>query len=252
MTNEEFKRLKAEIDEVAALRDNLKATQNRCTDLLTENRRLNRELDACGHAMTALNRTVGQLEQELALLRPKPKTAPKRKVFQPDPNREPLTEEKVKELLEEGLKVREALKPSLDRLSAPYDPEDENALIDGGGAGWRRHQAEQHEDESLTLVAYAQKKGKKATEVLMKLLGWGREGVHVNTKLDPETIKQLDEEYDPPVVDVATPTSESLPRNAIESPHKQPPFQPRKAPWDRGVVFDGVSRSHGIGRGRID
>jgi len=44
MTDDELKRLKREIDEVSALRDNLKSTQERCGVLLEENRDLKRQL----------------------------------------------------------------------------------------------------------------------------------------------------------------------------------------------------------------
>jgi hypothetical protein len=44
MTDEQLRALKAELDEVVALRDNLKATQGRCNELLEENRQLKREL----------------------------------------------------------------------------------------------------------------------------------------------------------------------------------------------------------------
>ena len=52
MTLEELKLLKAELDELVNLRENMAATQSRCTDLLLENRRLNKEL-ACAHAALA-------------------------------------------------------------------------------------------------------------------------------------------------------------------------------------------------------
>lgn len=44
MTDEELRKLKAELDELQALRDNLTATQNRCSALLTENRKLKSHL----------------------------------------------------------------------------------------------------------------------------------------------------------------------------------------------------------------
>ena len=44
MTIDELKALKTELDELVALRENLASTQQRCTELLLENRRLNREL----------------------------------------------------------------------------------------------------------------------------------------------------------------------------------------------------------------
>lgn len=55
MTDDEFKRLKREIDEVGALRDNLTATQQRCNELLEDSR--------------AKGRRIKELEAELASLR---------------------------------------------------------------------------------------------------------------------------------------------------------------------------------------
>lgn len=55
MTDDEFKRLKREIDEVGALRDNLTATQQRCNELLEDSR--------------AQGRRIKELEAELASLR---------------------------------------------------------------------------------------------------------------------------------------------------------------------------------------
>jgi hypothetical protein len=69
MTDEEFKKLKVEIDEVGALRDNLKATQDRCSQLLNESRGLAKELANSESANAALIRLVGQLETELNDLR---------------------------------------------------------------------------------------------------------------------------------------------------------------------------------------
>lgn len=43
MTDEELKALKRELDEVVALRDNMTATVNRCSELLEETRRQRRE-----------------------------------------------------------------------------------------------------------------------------------------------------------------------------------------------------------------
>ena len=44
MTDEQLKALKVEFDELVALRDNLKATQERCTQLINEKRELERQL----------------------------------------------------------------------------------------------------------------------------------------------------------------------------------------------------------------
>ena len=44
MTDEELATLRAALNENAALRDNLKSTQERCSTLLTENRALKRQL----------------------------------------------------------------------------------------------------------------------------------------------------------------------------------------------------------------
>ncbi len=78
-----------------------------------------------------------------------------------------------------------------------------------------------------SLQAYAKRKGLKSTEVLMKLLSMGYPGIHVNAPLDEEMTAQLDSVF---------PEAKS----PFPSPHKQPPFQPRKPdPFDRGAVIDG-------------
>lgn len=78
-----------------------------------------------------------------------------------------------------------------------------------------------------TLHAFATKLGVRVTDVLMFLLTEGMEGIHVNTKLDEETRRKVEERFKKrePIVEVQTATSESLPRNAVESPHEQPPFR---------------------------
>lgn len=62
MTDEQLHALKREFDEVVALRDNLKATQERCSQLLNESRRqakVIKQLEARWNAML-----TGQLELE--------------------------------------------------------------------------------------------------------------------------------------------------------------------------------------------
>jgi seryl-tRNA synthetase len=53
------------IDELRALRSNMTTTQARCTELLQENRRLNREIGEQEYMITAQLRLIGQLEGEL-------------------------------------------------------------------------------------------------------------------------------------------------------------------------------------------
>ncbi len=55
----------------------------------------------------------------------------------------------------------------------------------------------------ITLQAMAQKMSLKATEVLMKLLGMGMSGVHINTTLDADTAKILAGEFGWEIEDVS-------------------------------------------------
>src|SRR5262249_32462786 len=58
-------------------------------------------------------------------------------------------------------------------------------------------------DENITLQGMAQKMSLKSTELLMKLLGMGMTGVHINTTLDADTAKILASEFGWEVEDVA-------------------------------------------------
>jgi translation initiation factor IF-2 len=58
-------------------------------------------------------------------------------------------------------------------------------------------------EENITLSAMAQKMSLKSTELLMKLLGMGMTGVHINTTLDADTAKILASEFGWEVEDVA-------------------------------------------------
>jgi translation initiation factor IF-2 len=59
-------------------------------------------------------------------------------------------------------------------------------------------------EENITLSAMAAKMSLKATELLMKLLGMGMTGIHINTTLDSDTAKILASEFGWEVEDVAT------------------------------------------------
>jgi len=63
---EEIDRIRLALNERHQLLSNLTAAQQRCNELLEENRRLNRELATQDATVTALLQTVDQLEQELA------------------------------------------------------------------------------------------------------------------------------------------------------------------------------------------
>jgi len=58
-------------------------------------------------------------------------------------------------------------------------------------------------EENITLSAMAAKMSLKATELLMKLLGMGMTGVHINSTLDADTAKILASEFGWEVEDVA-------------------------------------------------
>ncbi len=58
-------------------------------------------------------------------------------------------------------------------------------------------------EENITLAAMAAKMSLKATELLMKLLGMGMTGIHINTTLDADTAKILASEFGWEVEDVA-------------------------------------------------
>ena len=80
--------------------------------------------------------------------------------------------------------------------------------------------------EPLSINSYAQQRGYRLTEVLVKLISMGKEGAHVSSLLDEETVKLLDE---------------VLPKkDPFTSPHKQPAYQPRKTnDFDHNVLVDG-------------
>ncbi len=59
-------------------------------------------------------------------------------------------------------------------------------------------------EENITLQTMAQKMSMKATELLMRLLGMGMTGIHINTSLDADTAKILASEFGWEVEDVAT------------------------------------------------
>ena len=65
-------------------------------------------------------------------------------------------------------------------------------------------------EENITLSAMAAKMSLKATELLMKLLGMGMTGVHINTSLDADTAKILASEFGWEVEDVAISEEESI------------------------------------------
>src|SRR6185503_18708770 len=58
-------------------------------------------------------------------------------------------------------------------------------------------------EENITLQSMAAKLSLKSTELLMKLLGMGMTGVHINTTLDADTAKILASEFGWEVEDVA-------------------------------------------------
>ena len=58
-------------------------------------------------------------------------------------------------------------------------------------------------DENITLQAMAQRMSLKSTELLMKLLGMGMTGIHINTTLDADTAKILASEFGWEVEDMA-------------------------------------------------
>ncbi len=65
-------------------------------------------------------------------------------------------------------------------------------------------------EENITLQGMAQKLSLKSTELLMKLLGMGMTGVHINTTLDADTAKILASEFGWEVEDVAMSEAESI------------------------------------------
>ena len=65
-------------------------------------------------------------------------------------------------------------------------------------------------EENITLSAMAAKLSLKATELLMKLLGMGMTGVHINTTLDADTAKILAGEFGWEVEDVAVSEEDSI------------------------------------------
>jgi translation initiation factor IF-2 len=65
-------------------------------------------------------------------------------------------------------------------------------------------------EENITLSAMAAKMSLKSTELLMKLLGMGMTGVHINTTLDADTAKILASEFGWEVEDVAVSEEASI------------------------------------------
>ena len=65
-------------------------------------------------------------------------------------------------------------------------------------------------EENITLSAMAAQMSLKATELLMKLLGMGMTGIHINTTLDADTAKILASEFGWEVEDVATTEEEDI------------------------------------------
>jgi len=65
-------------------------------------------------------------------------------------------------------------------------------------------------EENVTLQSMAQKMSLKSTELLMKLLGMGMTGVHINTTLDADTAKILASEFGWEVEDLSQTEEESL------------------------------------------
>ncbi len=65
-------------------------------------------------------------------------------------------------------------------------------------------------EENITLSTMAQKMSLKSTELLMKLLGMGTTGVHINTTLDADTAKILASEFGWEVEDVAVSEEASI------------------------------------------
>jgi translation initiation factor IF-2 len=65
-------------------------------------------------------------------------------------------------------------------------------------------------EENITLQGMAQKMSLKSTELLMKLLGMGMTGVHINTTLDADTAKILASEFGWEVEDVAKSEEENI------------------------------------------
>lgn len=181
-----------------------------------------------------------------------PKRRPKRKIYEPPADHKPLTSEEINAAVEEGQRAAESMRKRLDNLSAPYDLFDTGGLIDGGGAAYRRQKMDEasakrgqaladkfEEARDSTLHGFATKLKLRATDVLMFLLAEGMEGVNVNTKLDEETRRKIEEHFKDKIAQNAAPAaSGSLPDNAKTSPHKQPPFRPTHA-WDHNRMrFD--------------
>src|SRR5581483_10410515 len=65
-------------------------------------------------------------------------------------------------------------------------------------------------EENITLSSMAAKMSLKATELMMKLLGMGMTGIHINSTLDADTAKILASEFGWEVEDVAQTEEQSL------------------------------------------
>lgn len=70
VTLDDLKAVKKALDHVVALEENLAAVQTRCTDLIQENRRLNKELAKADLTVNAQIRWISQLEEELSEFKP--------------------------------------------------------------------------------------------------------------------------------------------------------------------------------------
>ena len=73
-------------------------------------------------------------------------------------------------------------------------------------------------EENITLQGMAQKMSLKSTELLMKLLGMGMTGVHINTTLDADTAKILASEFGWEVEDLAKSEEETIAEARGEEP----------------------------------
>ncbi len=78
----------------------------------------------------------------------------------------------------------------------------------------------------ITLGALANKMNVKATELLMRLLGMGMTGVHINTILDAETVKALADHFGSSEVTVSTESfAPFIDPTLICSPLEQKPIE---------------------------
>ncbi len=86
-------------------------------------------------------------------------------------------------------------------------------------------------EENITLQTMAQKMSMKATELLMRLLGMGMTGIHINTSLDADTAKILASEFGWEVEDVATSEEDNVAAaRGDETPGEDTSSLPVRAP----------------------